>query len=104
MGAEVVNSTLASLSSNQQWDETSGLNITSVHLVGAAIDRTSVAANTTFGKAIDKLVDDFYNLRNSEDNMLQYVYRSVEESDALGLFGISHSIPLPKDFCYFARR
>ncbi len=101
MGAEVVNSTLASLSSNQQWDETSGLNITSVHLVGAAIDRSSVAANTTFGKAIDKLVDDFYNLRNSEDNMLQYVYRSVEESDALGLFGISHSIPLPKN--YFER-
>lgn len=101
LGAEVVNSTLASLSSNQQWNEMSGLNITSVHLLGAAIDRSSVAANTTFGKAIDKLVDDFYNLRNSEDNMLEYVYRSVEERDALGLLGISHSMPLPKN--YFER-
>ena len=70
LGAEVVNSTLASLSSNQRWDEKSGLIIASVHLLGAAIDRSSVAANTTFGKDIDKLVGDFYNLRNSEDNML----------------------------------
>lgn len=44
--------------------------VASVHLLGAAIDRSSVAANTTFGKDIDKLVGDFYNLRNSEDNML----------------------------------
>jgi hypothetical protein len=101
LGAEVVNSTLASLSSNQRWDEKSGLNITSVHLLGAAIDRSSVAANTTFGKDIDKLVSDFYNLRNSEDNMLEYVYRSVEKRDALGLLGISHSMPLPKN--YFER-
>jgi Alpha/beta hydrolase of unknown function (DUF900) len=101
LGAEIVNSTLASLSSNQQWDEMSALNITSVHLLGAAIDRSSVAANTTLGKAIDRLVDDFYNLRNSEDNMLEYVYRSAEERDALGLLGISHSMPLPKN--YFER-
>jgi alpha/beta hydrolase family protein DUF900 len=101
LGAQVVKSTLASLSSNQQWDEKSGLNITSVHLLGAAIDRSSVAANTTFGKAINNLVGDFYNLRNSEDNMLEYVYRSVEERDALGLLGISHSMPLPKN--YFER-
>ena len=101
LGAEVVNSTLASLSSNQQWDKKAGSNITSVHLLGAAIDRSSVAANTTLGKAIDKLVSNFYNLRNSEDNMLQYVYRSLEQHDALGLLGISHSMPLPKN--YFER-
>ena len=101
LGAEVVKSALASLSSNQQWNEKSGLNITSIHLLGAAIDRSSVAANTTFGKAIDKLVGGFYNLRNSEDNMLEYVYRYVEKRDALGLLGISHSMPLPKN--YFER-
>ncbi|MFZ0557473.1 MAG: alpha/beta hydrolase [Nitrososphaeraceae archaeon] len=101
LGAEVVNSTLASLSSNQQWNDKSRLNITSVHLLGAAIDRSSVAGNATFGKAIDKLVGDFYNLRNSEDNMLEYVYKYVEEGDALGLLGISHSMPLPKN--YFER-
>jgi Alpha/beta hydrolase of unknown function (DUF900) len=101
LGAEVVNSTLASLNSNQQSDKKPGLNITSVHLLGAAINRSSVAANTTLGKAIDKLVSNFYNLRNSEDNMLEYVYRSVEQHDALGLLGISHSMPLPKN--YFER-
>lgn len=101
LGAEVVNSTLESLNSNQQWNERSGLNITSVHLLGAAIDRSSIAANTTLGKAIEKIVDDFYNLRNSEDNMLEYVYRSIEKHDALGLLGVSHSMPLPKN--YFER-
>jgi hypothetical protein len=98
LGAQVVNSTLASLSSNQQWDKKTGSNITSIHLLGAAIDRSSVAANTTLGKAIDKLVSDFYNLRNSEDNMLEYVYSSVDQHDALGLLGISHSMPLPKNY------
>ena len=77
LGGEVVNSTLASLSSNQQWDK-KGVNITSVHLLGAAIDRSSVAANSTFGKAIERLVGGFYNLRNSEDNMLQYVYQNID--------------------------
>jgi Alpha/beta hydrolase of unknown function (DUF900) len=101
LGAEVVNSTLESLNSNQQWNERSGLNITSVHLLGAAIDRNSIAANTAFGKSIEKTIGDFYNLRNSEDNMLEYVYRSVEKNDALGLLGISHSMPMPKN--YFER-
>ncbi|HXW12254.1 MAG TPA: DUF726 domain-containing protein [Nitrososphaeraceae archaeon] len=40
LGAEVVNSTLASLRSNQQWDKKAGSNIESVHLLGAAIDRS----------------------------------------------------------------
>ncbi|MGH9953539.1 MAG: DUF726 domain-containing protein, partial [Nitrososphaeraceae archaeon] len=102
LGAEVVNSTLASLSSNQQWDKKSGFNITSIHLLGAAIDRSSIAGNSTFGKAIERLVGGgFYNLRNSEDNMLQYVYQNIEKYDALGLLGISHSTPLPKN--YFER-
>ena len=69
LGAEVVNGPLASLNSNQEWNK-SGLNITSVHLLGAAIDRNSVAANATFGKAINKVVSNFYNIRDSEDNML----------------------------------
>jgi Alpha/beta hydrolase of unknown function (DUF900) len=101
LGAEVVNSTLVSLSSDQQLDRKDGFNITSVHLLGAAIDRGSVAANSTLGKAIDRLVGGFYNLRNSEDNMLQYVYQNVEKHDALGLLGISHSTPMPKN--YFER-
>lgn len=104
LGAAVVNSTLASLSSNTEWNNKSGgvgLNISSVHLLGAAIDRSSVAGNTTFGNTIDKVVGDFYNLRNSEDNLLEYVYRYLEGHDALGLLGISHSVPVPRN--YFER-
>jgi hypothetical protein len=33
--------------------------------------------------------------------MLEYVYRYVEHHDALGLFGIQHSLPLPRN--YFER-
>ena len=99
LGAAIVNSTLVSLSSNNQEVNTnSDFNITSVHLLGAAIDRSEIAANATFGKAIEKEVDNFYNLRNSEDNMLEYIYKNVENEDALGLLGIQHSLPIPRDY------
>jgi hypothetical protein len=94
LGAAVVNSTLVSLSNNPNTD----FNITSVHLLGAAIDRGEIASNATFGKAIENVVDKFYNLRSSEDNMLEYIYRYIENDDALGLLGIQHSLPLPRDY------
>src|SRR5215207_8040604 len=74
------------------------LNIKSVHLLGAAMDRNAAASNTTFGKAIENVVDNFYNLRNPEDNMLEYVYRYVENSDAIGLLGIRHNLPIPSGY------
>ena len=99
LGAAIVNSTLVSLgSNNQEVNTNSDFNITSVHLLGAAIDRSEIAANATFGKAIEKEVDNFYNLRNSEDNMLEYIYKNVENEDALGLLGIQHSLPIPRDY------
>jgi alpha/beta hydrolase family protein DUF900 len=94
LGAAVVNSTVVSLSNNPNTD----FNITSVHLLGAAIDRGEIASNATFGKAIEKVVDKFYNLRSPEDNMLEYIYRHIENEDALGLLGIQHSLPLPRDY------
>jgi Alpha/beta hydrolase of unknown function (DUF900) len=94
LGAAVVNSTVVSLSNNPNTD----FNITSVHLLGAAIDRGEIASNATFGKAIEKVVDKFYNLRSPEDNMLEYIYRHIEIEDALGLLGIQHSLPLPRDY------
>jgi esterase/lipase superfamily enzyme len=99
LGAAIVNSTLTSLSDNNQELNTNGdFNIISVHLLGAAIDRSGIAGNTTFGKAIEKVVGTFYNLRNPEDNMLEYIYRYVENDDALGQLGIQHSLPLPSDY------
>lgn len=101
LGAVVVNSTLVSLAKNQAWNITNnhssnGFNVTSVHLLGAAIERNATASNTTFGEAIEKVVDNFYNLRSSEDNMLEYVYGYVEKHDALELFGIQNR-------CHFSR-
>jgi hypothetical protein len=94
LGADVVNSTVVSLSNNPNTD----FNITSVHLLGAAIDREEIASNATFGKAIENVVDKFYNLRSPEDNMLEYIYRYIENENALGLLGIQHSLPLPRDY------
>lgn len=100
LGAVLVNSTLISLSNNQVWNNNNNndFNITSVHLLGAAIDRNATASNSTFGKDIEIVVDKFYNLRSSEDNMLEYVYRYVEKGDALGLLGIQHSLPVPRNY------
>jgi hypothetical protein len=89
LGASVVNSTLVSLSNNKGMNTNSDFNITSVHLFGAAINRGEIAANTAFGKAIEQVVDNFYNLRNAEDNMLEYIYRNVENKDALGILEYS---------------
>ena len=103
LGAAVVNSTLITISNNQTLNinvtnNNDNFNIKSVHLLGAAMDRNVAASNTTFGKAIENVVDDFYNLRNPEDNMLEYVYRYVENRDAIGLLGIQHSLPIPSGY------
>jgi hypothetical protein len=100
LGAAVVKSALITMSNNQTFNKNVNndnfiSNIKSVHLLGAAINRSVVASNTTFGRAIENVVDDFYNLRNPEDNMLEHVYRYVENHDALGLLGIQHDLPLP---------
>ena len=46
------------------------------------MDRNVAASNTTFGKSIKNVGDKFNNLRNPEDNMLEYVYRYLENRDA----------------------
>jgi hypothetical protein len=101
LGAAIVNSSLVSLNNNQDWNKDNESNIASVHLLGAAISRSAAASNTTFGNAIGKVVGNFYNLRDAEDNMLEYVYRYMENDDALGLLGIQNSLPLPRN--YFER-
>lgn len=46
--------------------------ITSVHLLGAAIDNKVIANNTAFGKAIENTVVRFHNLYNSQDDGLEF--------------------------------
>ena len=45
--------------------------IKTVHLLGAAIDNKLIAKNTPFGKAIEHVVDKFYNLYDSQDDGLE---------------------------------
>ena len=54
LAAAIVNSTLITISNNQNsnLNNDSNFNIKSVHLLGAAMDRSAAASNTTFGKSI----------------------------------------------------
>ena len=45
------------LSNNKKWND-NGFKITSVHLLGEAINNSAIARNATLGKAIGKVVDD----------------------------------------------
>ena len=98
LAAVIVNSTLITISNNQMLNNDSNFNIKSVHLLGAAMDRNAAASNTTFGKSIEDIVDHFYNFRNPEDNMLEYIYRYLENRDAIGLLGIQNSLPTPSSY------
>lgn len=97
LGASVVNSTLVALNNSEKWNN-NGFKIRSVHLLGAAINNNAIASNTTLGQAIEKVVDDFYNLYNPEDNMLEYVYSHIENHNALGLLGAQHNLALPRHY------
>lgn len=102
LAAVIVNSTLITISNNQMLNSNlnkdSNFNIKSVHLLGAAMDRSAAASNTTFGKSIGDIVEHFYNFRNPEDNMLEYIYRYLENRDAIGLLGIQNSLPTPSSY------
>jgi len=75
LGAKVVESALINLNNNETWKKNSAYNITSIHLIGAAAIRDRTASkNTPFGIAIENIVDNFYNLYNPKDNILQGLY------------------------------
>jgi hypothetical protein len=82
---------LITLNNNEKWNS-NGFKITSIHLLGGAINNNAIARNTTLGKAIERVVDD------PEDNMLEYVYDHIENHDALGLLGAQHNLPLPRHY------
>ncbi len=83
LGARVVLSSLDSLNNNQNWNE-NNFNISTVFLMGAAVDSSEVSKNPddifqtdpdsikqVYGHAIEKTVSKFYNLVNSEDDTLE---------------------------------
>jgi hypothetical protein len=98
LGAKVVESTLINLNNNKTWKNNSAYNITSIHLIGAAISDRATSKNTQFGNAIDNIVDNFYNLYNPKDNLLQGLYVKTENANPLGLLGLNKEEPFPSNY------
>ncbi len=115
LGSRVVLSALDSLENNSRWKQ-ERFNITSVHLMGAAVDDEKISKNPfdvdhglyddgkVYGTAIERNVVKFYNLYNPEDDMLERVdqieeqtddqprfYPRFEIDDALGSLGVQQA-------------
>jgi len=100
LGARLLLSTLDSLNTNPTWNN-NNYKITSVHLMGAAVDADEVSKNSlitnndpvkdAYGNAIQEQVLRLYNLYNPEDNILQFVYPKFD-GIALGNSGRDQDI------------
>ncbi|WP_148685665.1 DUF726 domain-containing protein [Candidatus Nitrosocosmicus hydrocola] len=124
LGARVILSALDSLDKNISW-ESNGFNLSSVHIMGAAVDDEEVSMNpqdivsdqtnwgtakADYGRAIEDNVDRFYNLFNAEDKVLApnpanpfspyQIYPSFEGDLALGQNGsqLFPPISLPSNY------
>ena len=92
LGSRVVLSALDSLENNSRWKQ-ERFNITSVHLMGAAVDDEKISKDPfdidhglfddgkIYGSAIERNVVKFYNLYNPEDDMLQALDQLEEQTD-----------------------
>ncbi|MGE5634031.1 MAG: alpha/beta hydrolase [Deltaproteobacteria bacterium] len=98
LGAKVVESALIRLKNNETWKNNSAYNITSIHFIGAAISDRAASKNSPFGIAIDNIVNNFYNLYNPKDNILQGIYVKTENENPLGLFGLKKGEPFPQHY------
>jgi hypothetical protein len=79
LGAVIVDTAIFKLSNNPEWNG----KISSVHLLGAAIDNKLISNHTL---AIEQIVDKFYNLYNPEDDGLKF-NQIFENHSPLGLVG-----------------
>jgi hypothetical protein len=114
LGSRVTLSALESLYTNDK-----NSIIESVHLLGAAIDDEQISLNSQdcaknvpklecSGEAINSTTKIFFNLYNSEDNMLtpffsgtddgSYPYKNSEKDNALGGFGKEIGISSPNNY------
>jgi len=106
LGARVTLAALQSLYDNTEWNN---IKVTSVHLVGAAVDNEQISLNSEHclsnspplpcsGQAIESQVEEFFNLYNPEDNILQSSYIDTEDDLALGHLGKENRIPQPRNY------
>ena len=122
LGARVVLSTLDSLYNNQKWNNET-FKVTSVTLMGAAVDDEEVSKDlsyilknpaivknmsewydvfgikSAYGKAIENVTSHFYNLFDPKDKALIKFYMKKDENDtALGLKGKQEGITAPSNY------
>jgi hypothetical protein len=127
LGSKIVLSSLDILNKNQEWNN-KDFNITSVHLLGAAVDNEEISTNPfdivkdptngykinlfelespvtlngtkyAFGNAIENEVINFTNLYSSNDDSLEWFYPIAEKNDsALGQSGAEKNIRLPHNY------
>lgn len=121
LGSRVVLSSLQSLNDPAQFPSFANNNetstskiIKSVHLMGAAVDDEQLSTDPSdcisnipklecSGIPINNQVEYFYNLYNTEDNMVapsfygyvESVYNMTEDDDALGAFGVENPFNVP---------
>jgi hypothetical protein len=115
LGARVILSTLHGLGMNETWND-NNFKIASVHFMGAAVDNEEVSKDyldtgdsfyddgLVYGEDIEGQVDNFYNLFNREDNLLEPrftppVYYPFFEMDlALGFNGEQLGLTEPTNY------
>ena len=89
---------MITLNNNETWKSNSAYNISSIHLIGAAISDRATSKNCPFGIAIDNIVNNFYNLYNPQDNILQGLYVKTENENPLGLLDLHKDEPFPSNY------
>lgn len=100
LGTRVILNTLQTLYEDEQWSQCKCGNgqITSVHVLGAAVDDDEVAKTDGFGNAIENIVGEFHNKYSSEDDILSVLYVLEEGSQSLGEEGAQIGIDLPENY------
>jgi hypothetical protein len=120
LGSRVVLSSLDSLHNNKDWNK--NFTLTSVHLMGAAVDNEEIAMEpsyivgnvaivnntlewydvygikSTYGNVIGNEVSKFYNLFDPKDKTLSQVYGNIEHDNALGLNGAQLNVTRPSNY------
>ena len=121
LGSRVVLSALDSLYNNQEWN-TKNFTVASVHLMGAAVDDEEVSKDlsyilknpaiindtsewydvygikSAYGKAIENVTLQFYNLFDPKDKVLLNKYTKDENDTPLGLNGHQKNITIPSNY------
>jgi esterase/lipase superfamily enzyme len=97
LGAQVILNALDHLRNDGVWNS-GGYTISSVHLLGAAVDDEEISARSGFGIAIQNEVEKFHNKFNPQDDVLEGDYRIVEQDIALGENGADRNVLWPQTY------